>query len=636
MNLKSVEIKNFRSVKEATLVLEPACRTLVGINEAGKTNILKALSLVDRDVEIDPDDVRFPSPDEDAELKGSVEFTFNLEKSDHDTINDMIVEDILMMDFEDSIIQRGSVELDIYQIITEVTSAIFYVDLNNAKKWGRYFTFPTADKLLSKWFKPSALVPADFKIPDGVYEGLVLKNYPLIAEDIAKELPPEYLKPIQVSDFHVALGSKICSHVTKSRPRAVFWSHTEDNLIPSNLDIAKFNADPTICKPLRNAFRLAGIENVSSEFQKAEKRANGVRNLLDRVGKIATQHVSKIWPDYSNIEIDLRQNGDYLETSIKDKYNLFDFKRRSDGFKRFLSFLLTLSIPSETNELSGVLILIDDPDMGLHPSGTRYVRDELIKISKKNVVVLSTHSIFMIDKENIGRHIIVKKADEVTKISNVNESNILDEEVIYNALGFSFLEILKAENIIFEGWRDKVLFNVVSAGVLPREQKPFKEYGQCHLKGVKEVKGFVPLVQMARRKCLIVTDGDAPALERKREHERARMYGVWKTYADLIPSEEIVTVEDFVKQSYFVSSVRVNQHPALSGINLTHFSLNGESNKLKQFSDWLNTKGVSKIARSEIENQVKAEIFDDLKKRDVRGCAGDAIASMVSFMRSIV
>jgi len=37
------------------------------------------------------------------------------------------------------------------------------------------------------------------------------------------------------------------------------------------------------------------------------------------------------------------------------------------------------------------------------------MREELIKLSQFNTVLFATHSVFMIDREAIERHIIVKK-----------------------------------------------------------------------------------------------------------------------------------------------------------------------------------------------------------------------------------
>jgi hypothetical protein len=78
---------------------------------------------------------------------------------------------------------------------------------------------------------------------------------------------------------------------------------------------------------------------------------------------------------------------------------------------------------------------------------------ELIEVLKKNYVVYSTHSIFMIDSNKIDRHYIVKKADENTVLHEANKSNFQDEEVLFKALGFSSFELLKSCNLLFEGWK---------------------------------------------------------------------------------------------------------------------------------------------------------------------------------------
>ncbi len=49
MKLSRVEIKNFRSIADTTVSFENPCRVLVGINESGKSNVLKALRLLSDD-----------------------------------------------------------------------------------------------------------------------------------------------------------------------------------------------------------------------------------------------------------------------------------------------------------------------------------------------------------------------------------------------------------------------------------------------------------------------------------------------------------------------------------------------------------------------------------------------------------
>src|SRR5947208_3615912 len=121
------------------------------------------------------------------------------------------------------------------------------------------------------------------------------------------------------------------------------------------------------------------------------------QQTLSKVATRTTKHMRSVWKDYRGVTIALEPNGPHIDASVRDEYNVFQFAKRSDGFKRFVTFLLLVSAKARTNELSDTLYLQDEPDTGLHPSGSRYLRDELIRISETNYVVFSTHSIFMID-----------------------------------------------------------------------------------------------------------------------------------------------------------------------------------------------------------------------------------------------
>jgi predicted ATP-dependent endonuclease of OLD family len=46
MELKSIQIKNFRSIKDVMIEFDHNCLILLGKNEAGKSNVLKAIAAV--------------------------------------------------------------------------------------------------------------------------------------------------------------------------------------------------------------------------------------------------------------------------------------------------------------------------------------------------------------------------------------------------------------------------------------------------------------------------------------------------------------------------------------------------------------------------------------------------------------
>ncbi len=174
-------------------------------------------------------------------------------------------------------------------------------------------------------------------------------------------------------------------------------------------------------------FQLYGISDIQKEVAAAKAgSANSLPNLLRRVAEKTTRHFHLTWREYDGIKFSLGTDGTDLVAGIEDKSNHYELSQRSDGFKRFVTFLLMVSAEDASNLLKDTLLLIDEPEIGLHPSGARYLMEELIDISKNNYVVFSTHSIFMIDNKIIKRHLIVKKQDEITEIEEVSESNIQD------------------------------------------------------------------------------------------------------------------------------------------------------------------------------------------------------------------
>jgi len=261
-------------------------------------------------------------------------------------------------------------------------------------------------------------------------------------------------------------------------------------------------------------FQLHGIDEIKKQIDEAKTgSANALNNLLRRVAEKISQHFHGTWREYDGVQFNLAMDGPDVIPRIVDESNHYELSQRSDGFKRFVTFLLMVSAVDASNLLRDIVLLIDEPEVGLHPSGARYLRDELIEISKNNYVVFSTQSIFMVDNKIIKRHLIVKKEKEITNMEEVSESNIQDEEVIFKSLGYSIFSNLKEKNLLFEGWRDKKLFDTAIARV-PGEYedvKQFKTFGRCFAQGVKQIKNITPLFEAGDRKCLILSDNDSMA-----------------------------------------------------------------------------------------------------------------------------
>lgn len=611
MQLKSIEIKNYRSIRDVTIQLDPKCRVLVGINESGKSNILKALSFLDEDTNPQAkDDVREALPNEPEPIVAHIRFKFYFDKIERNEIFKKLDAKVLCKKSNPVIANSAGTEERLDQLCERLEEITYQVDLKKEQKMFYYPHLPLNFDLVGLWGIPNKNCPADFTISTNGQQR-PLSQFSLVNRHDFPEIPDSFLDSASPTSVRMAIYQSAVNSARLNLVPCIFWEYDEKNLLPSEISIDEFGAKPSSCIPLWNLFLLSGVSNIPEELEALKSQSqNRQQNFFDRIAKRATSHFRSIWPELKGVEFQLRLDGDKIIPGIKEK-NSFDFSKRSDGFKRFITFLLMISADVKSNTLENTLILIDEPEIGLHPSGARYLRDELIRISQNNYVVFSTHSIFMIDVEDINRHYIITKRNEVTSIEPAKDSNIADEEILYNALGYSVFSALKAKNLIFEGWKDKTLFKIALQKMPPSVKAAFKDVGMCHANGAKHIRTITPMMEIADRRCLIVSDSDAPSKEQKKQFCSTRGYGEWNTYQDLLPNLKAMTGEDFIKNSHVISSfqsaIEAFELPKISATDLPM-----ESGKLKFLEEWLKRNGVDNEPSKDILRATKDIIFETL------------------------
>ncbi len=602
MRLNRVRILNFRSIQDLEITFVPSCRVLVGVNESGKTNILDALSLLDDKITVKADDLREFGPDESPEQPAQVRFIFSTSHAEREFVYNQIV-DRLVGDASAYIVEGEGKRYSLKEYIHVQTELLFIVDLKTKKKTPSFW-YCKNHIIAPTWRK--TIKGATF--PEGISEKPVVADMlvsPYVSgvpdSSSVPNLTMEGLKGMILNEFLDITGM----------PEVVQWKYDERHLLPGSLDLATFAADPECCIPLKFMFLLAGYSNISKDIEDSRERKNGLSNLLNRVSAATTKHVIKVWKEFKGLSLDLTLNGSSIDATIKDTFNKFDLSRRSDGFKRFMSFLLLVSAKAKAKQLNNVLYLHDEPDTSLHPSGARYLRDELIRLSETNYVIYSTHSIFMIDSGDLCRHLIVKKKGEVTTAEKATEVNIVDEEVIYNALGYSIFENLKEKNIIFEGKMDKELFKLVASksNLSKATKKIFENVGLCHAKGVKDIGRITPLLELANRKYIVISDNDEAAREQQKKYDGA---GKWMRYDELGPDSSIITAEDFMIWASF--SKAVDKVASEKGLSVpVNWDVERGNGKLEKIKIWLRDNRLPETEIRDLIKTIKFESFDALR-----------------------
>jgi len=615
MKLSEVWIREFRSIKSQTIAFSNRCQILVGINESGKTNILRAIRLIDQNEKCSAADKRVPLENEPANAPASIHFKFPLEASESEALYKKFDARFLRKKRDEPLFQEGTKALSLKAYASKHDTALYWVNVTTTNKHFGGYTHETGLDLLDGWKrrKPEA-TGTTVASYDGMLKPIEKFDY-IFAPDFP-ELPLDHFQDAKVSEIDALFTAALGEMLKPNLPKCVFWAYKDEFLLPPSIPINEFIENPSTCLPLKYMFALAEVADIKKAVLEARALgANRLRNLFERVASRSRSHVSSIWKEYKQVEIKLELNGENLDVSVIDHQNRYNFSDRSDGFKRFVSFLLVISAQVRTDQLTNTLLLIDEPEIGLHPSGVKYLRDELIRIAEKNLVVVSTHSIFMIDKNKIDRHLIVTKSGEQTQVKQVDTTNIVEEEVIYNALGYSVFETLCPFNFVFEGWRDKRLFETAVLDSTRADKdlaKKLLAQGRCHLQGVKDAGRVVPLIELAGREYVIVSDCDQPAVEAKKKF---RGDGKWLTYSDFGAAGVVKTSEDFIAAKAFDKSLSMlSKRYALPALTLADDA--GRQGRIETIKAWISSaQGLQAGEIKECLDEVKESVFAEMKKQ---------------------
>lgn len=541
MKLTAIDIKNFRSVQDVSMAIENNCTIFVGKNEAGKSNLLKAISggLDSSAYEISAKDKRKRGPSETIEKDDYfIEYYFTLDNED---LNAFYEE---FGDLYENLFKIGNQILSKQDFITRYFSkGLYKYNILTSKGYGRYYTLPKTLELAKKIGE----VTVECQDEEN-------NNYKVGAFFDANKthLPPTSFKLLNIDDLCKVFSDYLTSFIKDNLPETILWEYDEKYLIPSRTDLQSFIETPMNYLPLKNIFNLAGYKSIKIAFNNAMSEDGDYINLLDNVSRVATENFAKKWPDLKKVQFIISKDGTEILAKVKEKvsYNLED---RSDGFKKFVSILLMLSSRVEAGYINNAVILIDEPDRSLYPTGAKYLRNELIKMSKNNIVFYSTHSPFMIDKSNLERHLIVKKDDnDITNLEKVSQSNFRDDEVLLNAIGTSNFEFINSNNLIFEGWGDNTLFKTAMLSTKRAHKNVidfFKDFGVTFATGVKDIKAVTPLLKLADKKVYIFTDSDDAANSAKKNYiqDKGYMHEHWYTFEDFGGNKN-ETLEDYITE----------------------------------------------------------------------------------------
>ena len=428
MKITKIKIENFKSIKEIEFDLKKHGNSyttmFVGINESGKSNILEAMSY-------------FDAPE--------AEFDYNVIHNQKDEDNNPVhFSFFLAFEKKQQYLEEVRKEIKNGQLLDfEIANIVKNISLKDG------------ETIFSDDFSYEIKLVSRGLFIKNTYEGFFTLSKENDKEESFQELTQEMFKEF--------FSSKIENIIRIHEPKVSLWRPSEEYLISEvNLNEFKENIDSNI--PLRHIFYIAGFgdaERIKSEIERIGNPSLR-RRLASELGGKATQYVKDIWKHNIVIDIEIAKSGT-CTVSIRDngrvnEHNFYRMTERSEGFKQFMSLILSLSVETRLSETKNHLILIDEPEAHLHPSAIRDLRKELLAIGKNNYLFVSTHSPFLIDRKDKERNIIIKKNEsaETEKIEIDKNTDIIDDEVLREAFGIDvYKDLLNPHSILVEGASDK-------------------------------------------------------------------------------------------------------------------------------------------------------------------------------------
>lgn len=526
MELLKYKVMNFRSVKDSGWISCDDVTTLVGINEAGKSNLLLALWKLNPAFGGKIDTLHDLPVDRLAELRDKVEDVCFIKAE-------------FKISDETAKIIGTEVGCDASGLKNVTISRHYnnklYVDLHGIKP-----TSTLTEEISSKDENGNSVTQVFSK----EYDEQTLIN------TIVKYMP----KFVYYSNYG-NLSTRIYL------PNVVKWLNNET--VPG-IDI---NEDQV--RTLRVLFKFVNLEpkeilNLGKDTA-GDRRRNGQnpsQGEIDKVDELkeersillqsASTKLTKEfreWWKQGEYKFRFEADGDYFRIWVSDSVRPAEvsLELRSTGLQWFLSFYLIFLVESQDVHKNAILLL-DEAGLTLHPLAQKDLAKFFNKLSQTNQIINTTHSPFIVDTNNIDRCKVVYVDENGLTVASDNlrqSSDKLNEKSIYAvhaALGLSVSDILLqgCKPVIVEGPSDQIYLNTIKQILISNKQiAPKDEIVFVPSGGVRGIQGVVSIIGSKNNGLpYVILDSDKSGADTKSKLEKGQLYSGEK--------KKLLEIKDYV------------------------------------------------------------------------------------------
>lgn len=489
MELNSFRVRNFRSINDSGEIEVSRITAMLGRNESGKSNILRALHSLnpaDGFKKLNPikdfprhrklsecsdntavvDSTWLLNEHEQGRLaeiwpsaQGVTEVRVSRRYGDKRSVGISVSEaafDLAAIKADarkiDAAVKAGAAKLtDDDKTALEQAGDAFVSAIGagaNAGKWAE-----TATPALAALRQ--ALATAEVELADTPDQRIIA------LEEMAESIP-------QNEDAH----AKARNWVIERLP--VFMYLEDYPEIEGHQDIAQFLARKSQGQQTNadlNFEKLCKVAGLSPQQLQELSQSNDQETrgqLANRAGSVVTTAIRKRWKD-RELKVRFNLDAHHFDTLISDPNSVYDVEvnldERSRGFQWFFAFYVVFAADTEDGDADGAILLLDEPGLYLHARSQgdllRHLEDDF-----SNQIIYTTHSPFMVPTHQLDWVRTVNIAEEVgTTVSNDPTGDARTLFPLQAALGYDLAQSLFVgpNNLVVEGVTDFWILSAVSA-----------------------------------------------------------------------------------------------------------------------------------------------------------------------------
>lgn len=495
MRLIKAHVQNYRSIIDSgEFEIEKIKTVFVGINEAGKTALLKAINHLNPGSDIEKVNILrdFPrskyseyvqnkSKDE-IDKTSLVKGWFSLEQSDIDEIKKLPNFTNDLIDLNSCLYLRDQRYNHCFHEILEFEKTTFG-DIRKS-------TLRLIDTLSSNPSAQDIIGELNIFLETNKYDFSKLtsenaKTYTQILEKAEIKIDEDNEKEIQRIVNLTNLARKNIFHdelinfLSSKLPKFIYFNNyikvkplihlqqladrQDQNIITDkyydygNLSLLKFLGYTP--RELSNL----GIENNSTDTDTFRAKRDERQYKLNASSIRLTNSIKEIWnPNNSKDEasqLRVIADGQYLKVVVIDQLGAeVELDQRSEGFQWMVSFFIVFESQAES-DYKNCILLLDEPATSLHALKQKEFIKTISKLAEKNQTLYTTHSPFMISQDELDIVRIVELTDRSkgTKVNNKIVSN--DPAALFplqEALGYNLAQSMftSKKNVLLEGLTD--------------------------------------------------------------------------------------------------------------------------------------------------------------------------------------